>query len=160
MLSRRRFLGQISAATAYAWTNKAHAEIPGSFSSVPNRTSPSAETSLWKSYGRIVLQHLQNSVIVQDGFTIEQRNYGDGDFSFDGRAPQGASEVQIWSGIKCRDRDSRYVFALRGGNNDDLYLARYGADGAAKFLGIAPLDFHPVPGDWYTLRAVTRGNRI
>jgi len=161
MLSRRRFLGQISAATAFAWTNTAHAETPTPLSSVlQNPTSPDAETSLWKSYGRIVLHHLQDSIIVQDGFTIEQRQYGDCEFSFDGRAPQGAPEVQIWSGIKCRDRDSRYVFALRGGNNDDLYLARYGADGAAKFLGIAPLEFHPDPGEWYTLRAVTRGNRI
>src|SRR5882724_2197086 len=161
MFSRRRFLGQISAATAYAWTNKAHAEIPFRLLAVgQNTTSPDAEITLWKPYGRIVLQHLQDSIIVQDGFTIEQRQYGDCELSFDGRAPQGVPEVQIWSGIKCRDRDSRYVFALRGGNNDDLYLARYGADGAAKFLGIAPLDFHPVPGDWYTLRAVTRGNRI
>jgi hypothetical protein len=161
MISRRRFLGQVSAATAYAYTNKAHTEVLGPLSNIlQNQTLPGAETPLWKSYGRIVLQHLQDSIIVQDGFTIEQRRYGDCEFSFDGRAPQGVPEVQIWSGIKCRDRDSRYVFALRGGNNDDLYLARYGADGAAKFLGIAPLDFHPVPGDWYTLRAVTRGNRI
>lgn len=161
MLSRRRFIGQLSAATAYAWTNKANAEVPGSLSSThPNPTSPGTEAAPWNSYGRIVLQCLQNSVIVQDGFTIEQRTYGDCDFSFDARTPQGAPEVQIWSGIRCRDRDSRYVFALRGGNNDHLYLARYGVDGAAKFLGIAPLDFHPVPGNWYTLRAVTRGNRF
>jgi len=161
MLSRRKFLGQISAATAYGLTSKAHAAIPLPLTSTfQNSTSPDVETTLWQSYGRIVLQHLQDSIIVQDGFTIEQRQYGDCEFSFDGRAPQGVPEVQIWSGIKCRDRDSRYVFALRGGNNDDLYLARYGADGAAKFLGIAPLDFHPVPGDWYTLRAVARGNRL
>jgi len=162
MLSRRRFLGQVSAAaTAYALPNTAHAEMLGSLSSAfQNPALPEAGNALWKSYGRIVLQHLQNSTIIQDGFTIEQQQYGDCNFSFDGRTPQGVSEVQIWSGIKCRDRDSRYVFALRGGNNDDLYLARYGADGAARFLGIAPLDFHPVPGDWYTLRAVTRGNRI
>jgi len=159
MLSRRRFIGQVSAATAYAWTNKVHAE--GSLSSThPNPMSPGNGTAPWNSYGRIVLQHLQDSVIVQDGFMIERRSFGDCDFSFDARAPQGTPEVQIWSGIRCRDRDSRYVFALRGGNNDHLYAARYGPDGAAKFLGIAPLDFHPVPGDWYRLRAVTRGNRI
>src|SRR6266851_1415981 len=161
MFSRRRFLGQISAATAHAWTNKAHAKMSGSLLSVlQDQTSPGLEAGPWKPYGRIVLQHLQNSIIVQDGFTVEQRTFGDCEFSFEAGAPQGVSEVQVWSGIKCRDRDSRYVFALRGGNNDDLYLARYGADGAAKFLGIAPLGFHPVPGDWYKLRAVTRGNRF
>jgi hypothetical protein len=39
------------------------------------------------------------------------------------------------------------VFALRG-------------DGASKFLGIAPLEFHPEPGTWYTLRAVAAGDRL
>src|SRR6266404_520036 len=103
MLSRRRFLGQASAATAYAWTNKAHSEIAMPLSAIlQNPTSPDDETSRWKSYGRAVLQHLRDSTIVQDGFTIEQRTYGDCDFSFDGRAPQGVPEVQIWSGIKCR----------------------------------------------------------
>jgi Glycosyl hydrolases family 2/Glycosyl hydrolases family 2, TIM barrel domain/Glycosyl hydrolases family 2, sugar binding domain len=161
MLSRRRFLGQVSATTAYAWANTAHAEkLLSLASALQSPPSPGAETALWKSYGRIVLQHLQDSIVIQDGFTMEQRQYGDCEFSFEARAPQGTPEVQIWSGIKCRDRDSRYVFAIRGGNNDHLYLARYGPDGTATFLGIAPLDFHPVPGDWYTLRAVTRGKRI
>jgi hypothetical protein len=161
MLSRRRFLGQVSAATAYAWTNKTHAEISSTLSGpLHNPASPDAESKQWKSYGRIVLQHLRDSIIIQDGFTVEQQNYGDCELSLEARAPQGVSEVQIWSGIRCRDRDNRYLFALRGGNNDDLYLARYGPDSAAKFLAIAPLDFHPVPGDWYTIRAVTRGTRI
>jgi hypothetical protein len=97
---------------------------------------------------RIALQQLQYSVIIQDGFTIQQKTWGDCEFSFGARAPQETPEVQIWAGIKCRDRESRYVFALRGFNNDHLYLGRYGAAGAAKFLGIAPLEFHPEPGDW------------
>jgi hypothetical protein len=161
MLSRRRFLGQVSAATAYAWTNKVQAEAPASLSPfLQSSTSAEPRAGTWKSYGRIVLQHLQDSTIVQDGFIIEQRMYGDCELSFEGRAPHGVSEVQIWGGIRCRDRDSRYVFAVRGGDNDHLYLARYGPDGAAKFLGIAPLPFHPVPGEWYTLRVVTRGSRI
>ena len=162
MLSRRNFLGQLSAAaTTYAWTNKVHSEVPTPLSTDPQNPAPEGVgNSLWKSYGRIVLQHLQDSTIVQDGFIIGQQQYADCAFSFECRAPHGESDVQIWGGIKCRDRDSRYVFALRGGNNDHLYLARYGADGAARFLGIAPLDFHPVPEKWYTLRAVTRGNRI
>jgi hypothetical protein len=162
MLSRRNFLGQLSAAaTTYAWTTKVHAEVPSHPSAdLQNAAPEGAGNSLWKSYGRIVLQHRQDSTIVQDGFIIEQKQYVDCEFSFECRTPKGVSDVQIWGGIKCRDRDSRYVFALRGGNNDHLYLARYGADGAARFLGIAPLDFHPVPEKWYTLRAVTRGSRI
>jgi hypothetical protein len=47
-----------------------------------------------------------------------------------------------------------------GGDNDDLYLARYAPDGESKFLGVAPLDFHPVPGAWYKLRAVALSNRL
>jgi beta-galactosidase len=161
MLSRRRFIGQFSATTAYALTNKAHAAIPASLAdSTPSLAPASVDITQWKSCGRIVLQHFQHSVLIQDGFLIGQQTLGDCDFSFEARAPRDAPEVQIWGGINCRDRDSRYVFALRGGNNEHLYLARYGADGAAKFLGIAPVDFHPVPGEWYALRAVTRGKRL
>jgi hypothetical protein len=160
MFSRRRFIGQFSVTTAYALTNKAHAVPAFLTDSTPSLPSVPVDITQWKSYGRIVLQDFQDSVLIQDGFLIGQQTLGGCDFSFEARAPRDAREVQIWSGINCRDRDSRYVFALRGGNNDHLYLARYGADGAAKFLGIAPVDFHPVPGEWYALRAVTRGNRI
>src|SRR5580704_1991698 len=115
MLSRRRFLGQISAASAYALSNKVPAEgfafLPGVFQ---DHTLPGPTTDRWKSYGRIVLQPLHESVIIQDGFAIEQTMHGDCEFFFAARAPQETSQVQIWAGIKCRDRDSRYVFALRG----------------------------------------------
>ena len=90
MLSRRKFLGQVSATTAYAWTRKAHAEIPGSLSSIlPDPTSPGTETAPWNSYGRIALQHLQDSTIIQDGFTIQQQSYSDCEFSFDGSKVDG-----------------------------------------------------------------------
>ncbi|HEY1647290.1 MAG TPA: glycoside hydrolase family 2 TIM barrel-domain containing protein [Terracidiphilus sp.] len=107
-----------------------------------------------------MLRNLPGSVVVQDGFAIENRCYSDCIFSFEARSPQGTEQVQIWAGIRCRDRDSRYVFALRGGNNDDVYLARYGPDGAAKFLGIHPLGFHPEPGVWYRIKAIAHGNRL
>jgi hypothetical protein len=99
-------------------------------------------------------------VILQDGFAVASERWKDGEFHFEARAPKGAEQVQIWAGIRCFGRNRRYVFALRGGNNDDLYLARYAPDGGIKFLGIAPLDFHPEPGKWYTLRAVARKNRF
>jgi beta-galactosidase len=161
VLTRRSFLGQISAASACAWSNGVHAAELGSFGGIfQDQTLPGSLSDQWKSFGRITLQRLQNSVVIQDGFAIEQKPRTDCEFSFFARAPHEEPEVQIWAGIKCRDRDSRYVFALRGGDNDHLYLARYGPDGGARFLGIAPLEFHPEPGTWYQLRAVTRGNRL
>lgn len=106
------------------------------------------------------MHRLKNSVLIQDGFAVHGHNLSDCEFSFSARAPEGADEVQIWAGIRCRDRDSRYVFALRGGHNNDAYVARYAPDGQSRFLGIAPLDFHPAPGNWYKLRAVAQGDRI
>ena len=52
------------------------------------------------------------------------------------------------------------VFALRGGNDNDIYLARYAPNGRAEFLGFAPLDFRPQSGIWYHLRVVILGNRF
>jgi beta-galactosidase len=162
MLSRRRFLGQISAASAYAWSSKIHAEefsfLPAGI--FPYHTLPGPTMDRWKSYGRIVLQHLQESVIIQDGFTTEHTMRGDCEFSLPLGPLKKHRRFRFGLASNAANRDSRYVFALRGGDNDDLYLARYGADGAAKFLGIAPLGFHPIPGDWYKLRAITCGNRI
>ncbi len=97
---------------------------------------------------------------LQDGFAVARESWKDGEFHFRARAPKGIEQVQIWAGLRCLDRDRRYVFALRGGNNDDVYLARYAPDGGIKFLGIAPLDFHPVPDVWYKMRAVVRDNRF
>ena len=56
MISRRRFLGQVSAAPAHAYTNKAHAEVLGPLSSIlQNQTLSGAVTPLWKSYCRKAL---------------------------------------------------------------------------------------------------------
>ena len=85
---------------------------------------------------------------------------GDAEITFQARAPLGSDQVQIWGGFRYRDRESRYVFALRGGHDNDVYLARYAPDGGSRFLGFAPLDFKPVPGTWYRLRVVVLGNRF
>jgi len=127
----------------------------------------SAELSLpvgllgqWDVIGRTIVQTNANSVIIQGGYAVEQQVWKDAEIMFQARAPQGTEQVQIWAGFHFRDRDSRYIFALRGGNNNDVYLARYAPDGGAKFLGFAPLDFKPKPGEWYRLRVVTLGNRF
>jgi len=114
----------------------------------------------WDSVGRSSPQITADSVTLQDGFIVSKESWSDCDFTFRAQAPQGSSQVQIWAGIRGRDRDSRYIFGLRGGDNNDVYLARYAPDGGDKFLGVAPLDFKPQVGTWYKLRAVAQGNRF
>jgi hypothetical protein len=114
----------------------------------------------WSSIGRTKVQTGTNSAIIEGGYAVNKQELEDAEFSFRARAPIGAEQVQIWGGFHFRDRDSRYVFALRGGNDNDIYLARYAPDGGIRFLGFAPLDFKPVPGVWYGLRVVTLGNQV
>ena len=121
---------------------------------------PGNAVEQWSAYGRLVKKQHSGSMVLDDGFLISKQSWGDTDFSFQARTPKGTKEVQIWAALRARDRDSRYIFGLRGGNNDHLYLARYAPDGGDRFLGIAPLNFHPEPGTWYRLRAAIRGNRI
>lgn len=162
LISRRLFLGQISAASALTLGESVSpAATREVLSSIFEDADPAHDSSAgWKTFGRIGLRRLKDSVLIEDGFTVQDGKHSDCEFSFAARAPENSREVQIWAGIRCRDRDSRYVFALRGGKNDDVYLARYAPDGQSRFLGFAPLDFHPTPGTWYRLRAVTTGNRI
>jgi hypothetical protein len=103
---------------------------------------------------------MPDTFAIAGGFAVENKSFEDAEIKFRAKAPLGTEQVQIWGGFRYRDRDSRYVFALRGGNDNDVYLARYAPDGNARFLGYAPLDFKPVPGVWYQLRIVTLGNQI
>jgi beta-galactosidase len=114
----------------------------------------------WNLIGRVKIETNAASAVLQGGFAAERRAWGDAEMSFRARAREGTEEVQLWAGFRYRDRDSRYVFALRGGNDNDLYLARYAPNGQAKFLGFAPLDFKPTPGVWYRLRAMAIGKRL
>jgi hypothetical protein len=161
MLSRRRFLGQWSAASVFTAGRRLFSRTSlGLIDSKSNLSSSEFVERQWQPYGRIALKVLGDSVTINDGYLAHQTRHGNCEFSFQARMPAGSDEVQIWAGIRCKDRDSRYVFALRGGNNDHLYLARYAPGGASKFLGIAPLEFHPEPGTWYTLRAVAADDRL
>jgi hypothetical protein len=123
-------------------------------------TLPEGIPGFWKVIGRIQVQTTANSVLIAGGYVMNEQSLSNAEISFRARAPIGVEQVQIWGSFRCRDRDSRYVFALRGGNDNDVYLARYAPDGGAKFLGFAPLDFKPVPGIWYRLRVIFLGNRI
>ncbi|HTB85413.1 MAG TPA: glycoside hydrolase family 2 TIM barrel-domain containing protein [Candidatus Sulfotelmatobacter sp.] len=122
--------------------------------------SPADWPGEWSLVGRTHFQAESNSATIEGGYAVCDQKLDDAEISFQARTPVGVEQVQIWAGFRFRDRDSRYVFALRGGNDNDLYLARYAPDGGMEFLGIAPLDFKPVPGIWYGLRVVILGNRI
>jgi beta-galactosidase len=162
MLSRRRFLGNLSAASVLAVGDSVARPAAGEvLSSIfDSAVQEPIDPAQWATFGRAVLRHVKGAVQITDGFAMHGEQLASCEFSFSARAPEDVDEVQIWAGIRCRDRDSRYVFALRGGRNDDLYLARYAPDGQSRFLGFAPLDFHPQPGECYKLRAVTQENRI
>lgn len=114
----------------------------------------------WVHYGQGSVQPIGQDIVLQGDYVVSSQTWNDAEIRFQARAPEGQPQVQIWAGFRCRDRDSRYVVALRGGNNNDLYLARYAPDANDKFLGLAPLDFQPQVGQWYSLRVVTRGHRI
>ena len=160
--SRRTFLEQASAVSLCTVTGFANATsldvlFPRETS---NPTFRAGSPGRWTPFGRLIHKRSDKGVVLQNGFAVASESWKDGELYFRARAPRGTEEVQVWAGVRCRDRDRRYVFALRGGNNNDLYLARYAPDGGIKFLGIAPLDFHPVPETWYKLRAVVRNNRF
>ncbi len=160
--SRRTFLEQASAASICALTRVANA-IPAEGPLAKNASCsilPASVPGRWAAVGRLIVHRLGDSVILQDGFAVASESWKDGEFLFHARAPKGTEQVQIWAGVRCFDRDRRYVFALRGGNNNDVYLARYAPDGGIKFFGIAPLEFHPVPEVWYKMRAVIHDNRF
>ena len=80
--------------------------------------------------------------------------------SFKARAPKDAEQVQIWAGFRTHNRFDRYVVGIKGGLQDDLYLMRTGYMGTDEFMGVRPLGFHPVPGEWYKVKVEVCGNRI
>lgn len=63
-----------------------------------------------------------------------------------------SSNEQIWAGVRFLARDQRHAFAIRGGNHDDLWLARFGYLGTDEFLALRPLEFSPRLDEWQTVR--------
>jgi beta-galactosidase len=91
--------------------------------------------------------------------------FGDSDmenyeFSFKARTPEKEKEVQIWSGFRVSNRSDKYILGLRGGIQNDLYLARLGYMGTDDHLALRHLDFPLVPGKWYDIKVQIVGNRI
>jgi len=88
---------------------------------------------------------------------IHWKNY---EMELKARAPESATEVRIFASFRYNADNVRYVFGLRGGNNNDLYLARIGADNNTALLAIEPLDFIPQKGIWYTIRIQVDENSV
>src|SRR5258708_6948241 len=70
----------------------------------------------WQPVGRLKIETNADSVTLQGGYIVEKQAWNKAEMSVRMRAPSGAESVQLWGGFRCRDRDSRYVFALRGGD--------------------------------------------
>jgi beta-galactosidase len=85
------------------------------------------------------------------------RNYA---FRFRACTPDTSQDVQIWAGFRAANRNDRYLVALRGGRQNNIYLSRLGYMGTDEFLALRTLDFHPKAGVWYTLRVEAVENRI
>ncbi|MBB6479941.1 glycoside hydrolase family 2 protein [Spirochaeta isovalerica] len=119
------------------------------------------DKQVWEIIGRGNLSLNNGILLVEDCYvTTTASEWSDYSFQFRGRTPAHEDQVQIWAGFRHFNRDFRYVAALRGGNNNHLYLARYGAEGFDRFLDIEPLDFKPVTGKWYDLKIVVAGPTI
>src|SRR5882757_7838317 len=88
------------------------------------------------------------------------RDWSNYEMRFRARTPVTEEQVQIWAGFREYDRNDRYIIALRGGRQNNLYLSRLGFMGTDEFLALRDLDFHPVPGVWYTFRIQVAGDRI
>ena len=89
-----------------------------------------------------------------------EHSWKDYSLSFRARAPKEAEQVQIWAGFRASNRYDRYVVGIKGGLQDDIYLMRLGYMGTDELMGVRPLRFHPVPGEWYKLRVEVCGQRI
>lgn len=127
----------------------------------PTFQADSLKNGEWQTYDRGSFCAQDGVLTVTDGWVatqnVQMENFV---FEFSARCPEDAPQVQIWAGFRHYSRDYRYVIALRGGNNNHLYLARLGAEGYDKMLALRPLESSPMPGVWYRLRVVCAGQKI
>lgn len=92
--------------------------------------------------------------------TFGENNWKDYEITFKARTAAHEKEVQIWSGFRASSRNDRYILGLKGGIQNDLYLARLGYMGTDDFLALRHLDFPLTPGKWYDIKIQVVGDRI
>ena len=69
----------------------------------------------WQAFGRASITVNSKSVTIGNGYVADLKPMADCEMSFRARALPEKEPVQIWGAIRAKDRDSRYVFGLRGG---------------------------------------------
>ena len=84
----------------------------------------------------------------------------DYELAFRARAPQSATQVQIWASVRRNARDSRLAIGVRGGDLMQIYAARYAPDGKQRFLKTEPLAEPLLPGTWYDVRIQVVGTAL
>lgn len=111
--------------------------------------------------GRGICKIVQGTLVTREAYAgFGDSSWANYQFTVDAKVPASAPEVQIWCGFHARDRKQRYVLALRGGSQNDLYLARIGHMGTDDFIALRPLH-HPLkPGKIYRLKVQVAGERI
>ena len=87
-------------------------------------------------------------------------SWTDYELSFRARVPKDASQVQIWASVRRQARDQRYAIGLRGGNNCQIYAARYATGTNQRFLSQKPLSDLPQPGEWVRVRIAVSGQKL
>ncbi|HTJ78548.1 MAG TPA: glycoside hydrolase family 2 TIM barrel-domain containing protein [Rariglobus sp.] len=151
-MSYHRFRSAVICALALtAGVFSASAQSSGLPTNIPGR---------WQLFGRGTAVPGNRTLTVAGGYVANPNPLTDCEISFRARMAPGADQVQIWGVLRAKDRLSRYVFALRGGAEPEISLARYAPDDGSKFLGFAMLDFVPDPTKWYVLRVAVHGKRF
>ncbi len=111
--------------------------------------------------GRGLIQVRQGVLSAKDAWaSFGQSGWRDYEVSFKARTPENEDQVQIWAAFRASTRDDRYILGLRGGIQNDLYLARLGYMGTDDHLALRHLDFDLRKGQWYTVRVQVAGDRI
>ena len=128
---------------------------------LPELTAETLQNGGWNTHDRGRFLAENGVLTVSGGWVsaagVSAENF---EFSFSARAPEDGSETQIWASFRQYSRDYRYVVALRGGNNQHLYLGRMGAEGYDKMLALRPMEWTPLPGEWVKIRVVCAGQNI
>jgi len=111
--------------------------------------------------GRGVCNTANGVLSTRDAYAgFGQHEWSNYEITFKARTQPAAEQVQVWAGFREYNRDDRYIIGFRGGLQNNLYLSRLGYMGTDEFLALRPLDFKPVPGEWYSFRIEVCGNRI